>query len=212
MVHVVAVSPQTAGGEAFQIVSERIVVGCLYAGLLQVCLDFLREFHFIYIEAASRGGDECVGREHRGAVHVGAAQIQCPRDLVERREDKGIRLLSGHGLSDESEFLRHVAAREAQRLYAYGSERGGRSASPQTVGRIGCRFEAQAVVLEFFLQGAKLVVGYGLRVYANDTALRNCGGEPLHDGRGVFLSFLHQTEGGVLQLPGGGNKVAGVGP
>ena len=145
-------------------------------------------------------------------MHVRAAQVERPGNVVEGRQDEAVGLPFGHGLADEGELLGHAPSGIFQGLDADRGVRQCRAGGPQRVGRVPGHFQADAVSPEVGLQGVDVVHAAGPSVDAHAAAGGEDVRQPSGDGRRALDAFLHQAERRARQLFRSRKEIAGVGP
>ena len=175
-------------------------------------LDLQRENLPLDAEHGALPPDEQEAQKHRCARDVAAAEVQCPRDLVERGEQERVRVLRGHVAAQQRELFlaREPRERGVQLPDRLSGER--RAVRPDLAYEVAVRGEADLPRRERLFQPARERGAHGAPVKAERAAARQVFGEKIGDGRHAGLPLAHELDGAARELLPGLQEVAPIRP
>ncbi len=126
------------------------------------------------------GEDDGEGKRDGGARNVAAANVEQPRDRIERRDDDRARLLFCKPLGDLAPLVRRRAAGHFLAVHLELVLRGGRAAGPDAVDRIGVHGDELGPVRgELCRRIAHLLAGVQPRIVSELRTALEIVGDPL---------------------------------
>ena len=155
-----------------QVFLQVVVVLRVDAFLREVGFHFSRELLCADVEDAFLGGDEEIADEDGVAVHIVAAQVECPGDVVQRGEQDAVSPAGEELFADGSQFLVTGNAGIFKRMDAHRCAGQGRAVVPQSRDGVIVGAQRQSFPGECFAQGLCLPDGVYPSVHAHHRTRR----------------------------------------
>ncbi|MNQ76515.1 hypothetical protein D3C85_913580 [compost metagenome] len=156
--------------------------------------------------------DQRMADEYRVVVHVRAAQIEEPGDVVQRGDEMHVGAVRAHGLADLGQLVGAGDTGFGRHMFVDAGAGQARPVRPDLVQQVLADFQRGAGSGGSGGQGAECAQAQHLPVHADDLARLGIGGQPVHmAGRGGQRD-LHELHAGAGQLRFGLHPVAAVHP
>lgn len=183
-----------------------------YSGFCQMVSEFFRDFPRFDEEAGVMFSDYQVAHHYRIAMYVVATDVQCPGYFVQRGNQQGFGIRLLHFQPDRIQFLPTSLSGIFQVMNKGGTFRHVRPVRPYRAHRVGDILHGYAVLMKLLFQLQHFFHGEYLAVYAYRISRFQCVAQKSGDAGSFRQHFFVEFYAGSLQLPGGLQKVTGIGP